>query len=68
MDRAVVPELIQEDATPEKLREELTLLMADSPTRSQQLKDFEELDELLGPSDAIARTAELAIALMKSER
>jgi lipid-A-disaccharide synthase len=63
MDRGVVPELIQEDATPEKLREELTVLMADSPTRAQQLTDFEELDELLGPSDAITKAADLVLEL-----
>ncbi|HSI72197.1 MAG TPA: hypothetical protein VK934_03400 [Fimbriimonas sp.] len=65
LDRAVVPELIQEDATPESVREALATLLSDTPEREQQLSDFEELDQVLGPVDSISQTARLALRMVK---
>ncbi len=65
-DRTVVPELIQSEATPKNLRQELEDLMEDSTARAQQLAAFDELDELLGPPDAIFRTATLALEILRS--
>ncbi len=67
LDREVVPELIQDGATPETLKNNLQPLQADSPTRSAQLHAFDELDALLGPSDAISKTASLALQLLSGQ-
>ncbi|HVL38527.1 MAG TPA: hypothetical protein VM328_03955, partial [Fimbriimonadaceae bacterium] len=64
LEREVVPELIQADASPSNVRRELDLLLEDGPSRAAQLKSFEELDALLGPADAIARAAQLALSLL----
>lgn len=61
--RKVVPELIQDQATPTNLRTELEKVLIGQAGRQQILSDFEELDLILGPSDAITRTAELILAL-----
>lgn len=63
LQRRAVPELIQEAATTDALRTHLRALMGDSAERAVQLTEFEELDRLLGPDDAITKTAELALSL-----
>ena len=55
LDRFAVPELIQEDATPDKLKATLHTILNDP---SEQLAAFDELDQLLGNDDAIDRAAE----------
>jgi len=60
----VVPELIQRDATPENLRRELGKILADPSVRAAQLDGFETLDTMLGPDDAITKTADLALSLV----
>ena len=61
--RGVLPELIMWQATPERLREELDLILEDGPARRAQLDAFEELDANLGTGDCFAQTAELALSL-----
>ena len=63
LDREVVPELIQQDATPERLLGELESLLEDGPKRAAQLEAFEEIDAMLGPDNAITKTAELALRM-----
>ncbi|MEZ0327395.1 MAG: phosphopantetheine-binding protein [Fimbriimonas sp.] len=63
MDAPVVPELVQQDATPQNVATQLEKLLKDS---SLQLREFEKLDELLGPSDAITQAAILACEMLKS--
>ena len=57
--RSVVPERIDR-VDPATLRGQIEALWRDGPERAAQLAAFEELDALLGPADAIARTAEWA--------
>lgn len=57
--RSVVPELLQHDASPERIAELCADLWADSPARAAQLAAFEELDGVLGPSDGISKAAEV---------
>lgn len=64
LDRLSVPELVDMEATPEVVRGWVDKLMEDSPERSGQLRDFAELTELLGPSDAITQTAGLALRML----
>jgi lipid-A-disaccharide synthase len=61
--REAVPELLQEQATPEKLAEALDGLMSEP---SKQLADFAEMREALGPSDALQRTAQFAVELART--
>ncbi len=63
LNRAVVPELIQWNATPERIRAELDKLLEDTPERQAQLDAFKELSEILGPSDALSKTAEIALQM-----
>ncbi|MCH8274544.1 MAG: hypothetical protein IH851_07125 [Armatimonadetes bacterium] len=62
--RAVVPELVQWAATPERLAKETRRLLANTPERAGQLKAFEELQALLGPPDALTRTARIALDML----
>ena len=61
MNEAIVPELIQEDATPENIRKAVYDVLRDSRA---QLAGFDRLCELLGPADAITQTADLALQMM----
>jgi lipid-A-disaccharide synthase len=64
MDREIVPEIAGEDVRPEHVRAELDSLLFGEQVRAKQLRDFEELDRILGPSDAITKTAELALKMV----
>jgi lipid-A-disaccharide synthase len=61
--RRLVPELLQGEARPDKVRSELDGLLEDGPARESQISGFDELDDTLGPCDAIDRTARLALDL-----
>jgi lipid-A-disaccharide synthase len=55
----VMPEITQRDATPERLAEALSALVADTPDRRRQLAAFGRLDEIMAigtlrPSEAAA--------------
>lgn len=65
MDRTVVPELVQDEASPSVVRAHVDALLQDGEARAGQLRTFDDLDALLGPSDAITRTAELAMSLIE---
>ncbi len=60
LQRSAVPERVDR-VDPVWLRGEVEALWEDGAARAAQLAAFEELDVLLGPSDAIARTAEWAL-------
>ncbi len=64
MDREVVPEIAGEDVRPEQVRAQLVSLLFGEEVRAKQLRDFEELDRVLGPDDAITKTAELALRML----
>ncbi len=64
LDRQVVPELIQNQATPEALAHHLRPLLYATDVRGKQLSAFQELRRLLGPSDALSRCAQMVIKLM----
>ncbi len=62
LQRAAVPERVDR-VDPRWLRGQVEALWADGPERTAQLDAFEELDALLGPADAIAKTAEWAMEI-----
>ena len=67
LQRLVVPELIQYDASPERIRHELTGLLEDSLVRDAQLAAFQELDKELGSGRCFEQTAQLALSLTMGE-
>jgi lipid-A-disaccharide synthase len=66
LNRLVAPELFYVNATPERIAEEFLPLLADTDKRRQQLADFVEIDDLLGPDNAITRAAEIACSMLKN--
>lgn len=61
----VVPELLQENCTPEKLADALLPLLADTPQRRRQLEAFGRLDALMqiGAASPSDRAAEVILRL-----
>ena len=57
LDRAVFPELLQDDASPEAIFRELETLLTDESVRERMRSDYAELRSRLDGSDASARTA-----------
>ena len=63
-DERVVPELIQNDANPERIMAESRILLDDSQIRSTVISKLAKLRERLGSAGAAARVADLAIGMM----
>jgi len=63
MQRRIVPELLQEQVTPENLAAEMDSTLRDP---SPQYREFVALREALGPADAIERCAAFAVELAKN--
>jgi lipid-A-disaccharide synthase len=68
--RAVVPELIQDDFTPERLAAEAESLLFDSPSPNPRVseikRDLQEVQNLLGPPGAVERAADEIVRLLGS--
>ncbi|HVT54426.1 MAG TPA: lipid-A-disaccharide synthase, partial [Xanthobacteraceae bacterium] len=66
----IVPELLQGDATVEKLTAALEPLLADSPARQRQLAAFARLDEIFdkGAEAAGARAARIVMEVYENKR
>ncbi len=63
LEREVVPELLQDAATPDALADALDRLMQHP---DEQLRAFAEMRAALGPSDALDRCAQFAVALARN--
>lgn len=69
LDRTAVPEFAcGVPLDPVAIRADLESIWSDSPERAAQLESLRELDELLGPADAITKTAELAAKMLGPDR
>jgi len=65
--RRVMPELIQRDANPERIKEE-ALRILKNPTRSQEMrKAMAEVRQLLGQPGAAERAARIVYSLVQNE-
>jgi lipid-A-disaccharide synthase len=64
LNRKVVPELIQHAAKPSAIAGLMLSIAADGNERESQLQGYDEIYNALGPSDAISRTASLALGLL----
>jgi lipid-A-disaccharide synthase len=62
----IVPELLQDDATPAALAAAVSPLLCDSPTRAAQLAAFATIRDSLGTPGAVARTAQMILDLTRS--
>lgn len=63
--RAVVPELIQHDFTPERVAREVLLLLRDSKAREELRAGLAKVRQALGPPGAVERAADFIAALLK---
>jgi len=66
LQRKVAPEFIQRDATPERIAAEAKSLLLETEKRKEQLASFDELRRVLGPNDALSRTARIALELLNT--
>jgi lipid-A-disaccharide synthase len=66
-EKAVVPELIQQDFTPERLATEVARLLDSPETRSEMLKELQAVKSRLGGGGAIERVADAAVRMMCEE-
>lgn len=65
-DRAVVPELIQKDFTPERVSTEILRLLNDPGARAALRTGLADVRERLGPPGAVDRAAESIAALLST--
>jgi lipid-A-disaccharide synthase len=63
LDREIVPELLQDDATPQRLADTMDGVLHDP---SPQYRELQALREALGPADALDRCAAYAVELARS--
>src|SRR5258705_6921092 len=68
--RAVVPELIQDDFTPQRVAEEAAKLLSPSEEGKRRVEEVSrglaEVRELLGPPGAVERAADAIVAYMQA--
>lgn len=64
MNRAIVPELLNSEITPERLAAEGLALLRDSSRRRQAAAGLAEVRQVLGPPGAVARVADLVEAML----
>ncbi|MBS1704607.1 MAG: hypothetical protein JST40_01945 [Armatimonadetes bacterium] len=64
--RPLLPELLQHDASPQRIRTELESILGGGAARTAQLEGFAELRGLLGPAEGISRSAAIAVQMLSS--
>jgi len=62
--RRIVPELIQDDFTPEKMAGEVSRLLDSGEAREQMKRGLGEVRTRLGPAGAIERAADCIVKLL----
>ncbi len=64
-----VPELVQEECTPERLADALTPLLGDTPERRRQVEAFATLDAIMeiGSRTPAARAADIVLGLVRRD-
>ena len=59
--REIIPELILHNCTPDTIADNLAPLLTDTPARTAQLTDYDEMRAVLGTSTAATTTADLIV-------
>ena len=62
--KQVVPEILQDEVTADKLSQEVGKLLTDEKARDEQIAELAEVYKQLGKEGASRRCAELAISLV----
>jgi lipid-A-disaccharide synthase len=64
---SIVPEIVQEDCTPQQLSDALVPLLADSPARRRQVEAFARLDAIMeiGSRAPAARAADIVLQYLR---
>ena len=62
--REIVPELIQDEVTPEKIAQEALAILEGSQVRENMVKDLRGLKERVGKGPASEKTAKIALEMM----
>lgn len=65
--KRIVPELIQYDATPEKISEQLINFLSDRGLREKTIKELSEIESMLGSEGGIDNMAELTLDMLYKE-
>jgi len=65
-DREIVPELLQDEATPERISSELYKLLFEESLKEKMKADFKTVQTLLGKPGASNRAAALALELIRA--
>ena len=65
MDKGLFKELIQHDCTPDKISQELDLLVSDNAYREKMQQDYRDVREVLGGTGASAKVAQAMIDELK---
>lgn len=65
--RKVVPELVQHEATPERIAREVLTILADGPARQRMKQDLAEVRRRVGRPGASARVAQRVIEFLGDE-
>lgn len=66
--RAIIPELLQDAVTPERIAQELTLLLENQEARSTLLTGLRQVQQQLGGPGASDRAAAIALQVLNSQR
>jgi len=66
--KTIAPELIQDDATPERIAKEVAAILLDDIRRNTMKQELRAVREKLGTPGAAKRAAKLALDLLEKER
>ena len=67
MDNPVIKELIQNDLTPENIKQELDLLLTNHAKQRAVLEDYDELRHVLGDAGASDNAASIIVSDLKKD-
>jgi lipid-A-disaccharide synthase len=64
--KKIVPELIQDEVTPERLTREALMLLGNGRRKESMINELTKLRETLGSASASQRTAQIAVEMMRT--
>ena len=67
LDETIVPEIIQDEVSPQRLTEEALTLLSDGPERSKMFTDLARVREALGTSPVVSKIAAFVAQFAKGE-